>query len=176
MSTAAKAYGGALYSLACEKGCTDEVLAGVELAAELFANNPRYLSLMKNPSVSTREHLALLDEAFRGSIHSYALNFVKILCEKYALELLGSCIDEYRALLYKDRGILPVTAYSAVPLSESQQDALTRRLGDTTGKTIILECRIDTSLIGGIKLCYDGQQLDGSIAGRLASLRQALMQ
>ena len=33
----------------------------------------------------------------------------------------------------------------------------------------------DASLIGGVKVRYEDKELDGTIAGRLAAMRQALM-
>ena len=43
-----------------------------------------------------------------------------------------------------------------------------------TGKTILLENKVDESLMGGVKVNYDGKELDGSVAGRLETLRRLL--
>lgn len=175
MKAAGKEYGGALYSLAAEEHCEDQVLEGLRLVQGLFEQNPDYVRLLNNPAITVKEHLALLDEAFRGSVQSYVLNFVKILCEKSAIDILPQCIREYTALLYEQRGILPVTVVSAVDMSDEQKAALADRLEKATGKSVVLTCRTDPSLIGGMKVSYEGRELDGSIAGRLAAVRQALM-
>lgn len=175
MTAAEKEYGGALYLLAEEEGCEDEVLAGLSLAAQLFAENPDYIRLLENPAVSKEEHLRLLDEALRGNMHPYALNFIKILCEKSAIRQLSGCIAVFTDRLYAARGILPVVVWSAVPLDEQQKESLKDKLEAATGKTILLNSRIDPSLLGGIKVSYEGRELDGSIAGRLAAVRQVLM-
>ncbi len=175
MKAAGKEYGGALYALAAEEHCEDDVLRGLRLVEGLFAENPGYAALLSNPAVKTSEHLALLDEAFGGSVHPYVLNFVKILCEKSALDILSQSIGEYTALLYEARGILPVIAVSAVALDDEQKAALARRLETATGKSVLLSCRVDPSLIGGVKVCYEGKELDGTVAGRLAAVRQALL-
>ncbi len=175
MKTAGKEYGGALYSLAADERCEDEVLESLELVQRIFEENPDYVRLLSNPAVKVSEHLALLDEAFRGSLHPYVLNFVKILCEKSALNIWTQCMEEYTAHLYAARGILPVTAISAVPLDDGQKAALTQKLEKATGKSIRLTCRVDASLIGGVKVRYEDKELDGTIAGRLAAMRQALM-
>lgn len=175
MKAAGKEYGGALYSLAAEEHCEDQVLEGLRLVQGLFEQNPDYIRLLSNPAVTVKEHLALLDEAFRDSVQPYVLNFIKILCEKSAIDILPQCISEYTALLYEQRGILPVTVVSAVDMDEAQKTALTDRLEKATGKSVVLTCRTDPSLIGGIKVSYEGRELDGSIAGRLAAIRQSLM-
>ena len=45
-----------------------------------------------------------------------------------------------------------------------------------TGRTILLETAVDPSVLGGVKLRYEGLELDGTAAGRLAALRRALTQ
>ncbi len=175
MTAAEKEYGGALYDLAVEEHCEDAVLESLAMAAQVFAQEPDYLKLVQNPAVPLAERLGLLDEAF-GAAHEYARNLLKILCEKTALGLVPGCVQEYRTRLNEARGVLPVQAVSAVPLSEAQQTALREKLAAKTGKTIQLENVVDPSVLGGVRLRYDGKELDGTAAGRLAALRRVLTQ
>lgn len=69
-----------------------------------------------------------------------------------------------------------MTVISAVPLSEEQQNALQSKLSAKVGKTVLLEISVDPSVLGGIKLCYNGLELDGTTAGRLEALRRNLIQ
>ena len=164
MTAAEKEYGGALYALAAEEHCEDAVLEGLTLAADAFRETPGYLKLVQNPAVPREERLAMLDEAFGAGVHVYVLNFLKILCGKSALGMAAA------------RGILPVQAVSAVPLDEAQRRALCDSLAQKTGRTILLETAVDPSVLGGVKLRYEGLELDGTAAGRLAALRRALTQ
>ncbi|MFQ9681209.1 MAG: FoF1 ATP synthase subunit delta [Ruthenibacterium lactatiformans] len=95
---------------------------------------------------------------------------------KSALGMAAGCLQEYKALLYEARGILPVQAVSAVPLDEAQRRVLCDSLAQKTGRTILLETAVDPSVLGGVKLRYEGLELDGTAAGRLAALRRALTQ
>lgn len=174
MTAAEKEYGSALYALAAEEHCEDPVLKGLELAAQAFRAQPEYLKLVQNPALPMSERLGLLDEAF-GGVHPYVLNVLKILCGKSALSLTGGCLAQYRALLYQARGILPVQAVSAVALTEAQRQQLAERLSARTGLTVQLETRVDPSMLGGVRLRYEGKELDGTASGRLAALRRALL-
>ena len=174
MTAAEKQYGDALYALAVEEHCEDEVLDGLTAAAKAFAENPAYLRLVQDPALPKEERLGLLDEAFGESVHVYVGNLLKILCGKSALGLTKGCLEEYRARLYEARGILPVQAVSAVKLTAPQQKKLKEQLSAKTGKTILLDNVIDPTLLGGIKLRYEGKELDGTAAGRLAAMRRAL--
>lgn len=175
MTALEKEYGDALYSLAAEENCPDEVLEGLSLAVKAFQENPGYLSLVQNPALPKEERLELLDKAFEG-VHPYVRNLLKLLCERSALTLAPGALEQFKSLLYQERGILPVEAVSAVPLTEEQQKALRDKLAARTGKTILLENKLDPSVLGGIKLRYEGKELDGTAAGRLSALRRALTQ
>lgn len=175
MTALEKEYGDALYSLADEENCLDEVLEGLTLAVTAFQENPGYLTLVQNPALAKEERLELLDKAFTG-VHVYVLRFLKLLCQCSVLGLAPGALEQYKVLLYARRGILPVEAVSAVPLTEEQRKALTDKLSAKTGKTILLENKIDPALLGGVKLRYEGKELDGTAAGRLSALRRSLTQ
>jgi len=175
MTALEKEYGDALYSLAAEENCPDEVLEGLSLAVTALRENPGYLTLVQNPALPRAERLGLLDQAFQG-VHPYVLNLLKLLCERSALSLCAGALEQFKSLLYQERGILPVEAISAVPLTQEQQQALRDKLAAKTGKTILLETRLDPSLLGGVKLRYEGKELDGTTAGRLSALRRVLTQ
>ena len=78
-------------------------------------------------------------------------------------------------MLYDEyKGRLRAEAVSAIPLTEAQISRLTAKLSRITGKTVILRCTTDKSILGGIKLRYGGTQLDGSIKTRLDRFEAAL--
>ena len=175
MTAAEKEYGEALYELCAEENCAQEIGAQLDMVCSLFREEPKYLRILQDPALPKGERLTMLDEAFRGNVHPYLLNFLKILCEKSAVGLLPGCAGQFHALYNEERGLLPVTATSAVALTEAQKKALTEKLSKLTGKAVLLDNRVDESLLGGIKVNYDGKELDGSVAGRLEALRRVLM-
>ena len=175
MTALEKEYGDAIYSLATEENCVDQVMEGLELAAAVFAENPGYLTLTQNPALAKEERLALLDQAFAG-VHVYVLHLLKLLCRRSALGVTAGCLEQFKALVYADRGILPVEVISAVPLTPQQQDTLRQKLEVKTGKTVLLQSKLDPTVLGGVKLRYGGRELDGTAAGRLDALRHALTQ
>lgn len=173
MTALEKEYGDAIYALAAEENCLDDVLEGLELAVSVFREDPGYLTLVQNPALPKEERLGLLDEAF-AETHSYVRNLLKLLCERSALSLTAGCAEQMKSLVYAKRGILPVEVISAVELTDRQQEALREKLAAKTGKTIVLQSKLDPGVLGGIKLRYEGRELDGTAAGRLDALRQIL--
>lgn len=173
MTALEKEYGDALYSLAKEEDLLDQALEGLTMAVTALEENPGYLTLVQNPALPKEERLGLLDTALAG-VHPYVRNLLKLLCERSALALAPGALEQFKSLLYAQRGILPVEAISAVPLTEAQCKALREKLEAKTGKTILLENKLDPSVMGGVKLRYEGRELDGTTAGRLSALRRTL--
>lgn len=176
MTQFAREYGEGLYALAREEQIERVLLEQLLALYACFKEQPAFMQLLSNASLPKQERLEVLDKSLRGNIHSYILNFLKLLCEKTALHELKGCIDVYRELYNKDMGVLDACVVSGKPLSEERKAKLTLSLEKKTGKRIQLTNRIDPSLLDGILLEMEGQQYDGSLKQRLAGLRQAIIQ
>ena len=59
-------------------------------------------------------------------------------------------------------------------MTESQKDALAKKLAANLGKTIVIKNTVDKTILGGVKLRYAGIQLDGSVQKRLESFEKNL--
>lgn len=172
MTEIAKMYGTSLYDLAEEEGLETRILGELDEAAAIFKGDPEYLHLLSIPSIPKKERCALLDEAFRGQVHLYLLNFLKILCEKGTLRELPGCARAYRVRYNAAHGILEATATSAVTLTAEQTERLHQKLETVTGKKIDLKTRVDPAVLGGIRLDIEGTELDGTVQNRLAGLKK----
>ena len=174
MTKTARTYGEALYELAREEGVDADVLAQLEMAVELFRENPKYPGLLSLPSLSKQERCAILDESFRASVHPYLLNFMKILVEHGTIRQLPGCEEAYRLRYNDDHGILEVTAVTAVALDDGLREKLHRRLEEKTGKQIRLRTKVDPSVLGGVRLETEGLLLDGTVRSRLDDIQSLL--
>ena len=172
MTETARMYGGSLYDLAAEEGLETRILGELDEVQQLLKQNPDYLRLLSTPSIPKKERCGLLDEALRGQVHLYVLNFLKILCEKGTLRELSGCARAYRLRYNQAHGILEAMATSAVPMTAQQTQALHAKLEKLTGKTIDLKTKVDPGVLGGIRLDMEGTELDGTVQNRLAALRR----
>lgn len=172
MTKTARLYGGSLYDLAAEEGLTEVLMEELEAVKGIFKENPDYIRLLSEPSIPKAERVKLLDTAFAGQVHSYLLNFLKILCENGSLRELSDCCAECKRRYYEDHNIAEAVVTSAVSLTEEQAEALKHRLEAISNKTIILTQKTDSRVIGGLKVELEGKQLDGSLEGRLAVMRR----
>jgi len=92
-------------------------------------------------------------------------------------DILEEVLVRYEQLVKEHLGKIEVEVITAVELSEDQHDRLKERLRDVLeGREIILEANVDPNLVGGAVFRYGGRMMDGSIRGRLESLREGMLE
>ena len=174
MTDVASVYGNALYTLAREDGLSASILNELTALDQSFRQESGVVRLLSTPALSKEERCRILDDSFRGKVQPYVLNFLKILTEKGYMRHFSDCCKAYRDQYNEDNGILPVVAVTAISLSEAQVVRLTEKLSRVTGKTIALANRVDPSCLGGVRLEFDGKQLDDTVSHRLDAIGQML--
>ena len=174
MTAAGSTYGEALYTLARDEGNSHEIFHELKVLAASFDQEPRFIQLLSSPNLPKAERCQILDDCFRGKVQPYLLNFLKILTEKGYMRQFPDCVSTYRELYNKDNGILPVTAVTAVALTESQTERLISKLQSITGKHIELTNKLDPATLGGMRLYYDGKRVDDTLSHRLDAVRAML--
>lgn len=174
MTGAGSVYGEALYDLAKTEGLSGAIMDQLSVLDESFRSEPDFLRLLSSPNLTKQERCAVLEESFRGKVHDYVLNFLKILTEKGYIRHFSACCAAFGEHYDADNGILPVTAVTAVALRPEQAERLTGKLSQLTGKTVRLTNRVDPGVLGGIRLDYSGNRLDDTVEHRLAAIRDML--
>ena len=174
MTQVGNVYGESLYTLALEEGLTEDILSELTVLEQSFRENPDFIRLLSSPNLPKRERCQILDDSFRGKVHAYVLNFLKILTEKGYMKHFHDCFLTFEDLYNLDNGILKVTAITAIAMSDEQSKKLSGKLSRVTGKQVKLRNLVDPSVLGGVRLDYDGKRLDDTVSHRMDSIRKAL--
>ena len=174
MTEIANVYGGALYDLAKDENLTEQIGPQLSVLDQAITEEPAFLQLLSSPSLSKAERCQVLEDSFRNQIHPYVMNFMKILTEKGYIRHFSGCCKVFRQRYNTDNGIMPVTAVTAIPLSDALREKLTDKLTAITGKRIALTCKVDPNCLGGVRLDYDGKRLDDTVSHRLDAVRSLL--
>jgi len=174
MTQVGNVYGTALYDLALEEGISEKLLAQLSVLQESFQETPDFIRLLSSPNLTKQERCQILDDSFREKVQPYVLNFLKILTEKGYMKYFSDCFKTFEDLYNRDNGILPVTAITAIPLSGEQAGKLTAKLSQATGKQVKLLNKVDPSVLGGVRLDYDGKRLDDTVSHRMDAITKAL--
>ena len=174
MTELAREYGEGLYALCAEENLTDEMLSQLQALKSLFRQQPDFVRLLSNMSLSKQERVGILDGALRGQVHPYLLNFLKILCERGALHEFEGCEGAFRESFNRDHAVVEAAVTTMEPLSAQQREKLLRKLRDMTGKTVHLSEKTDPAVIGGVLLEMNGQRYDNTVRHRLDEIRRAM--
>lgn len=174
MNKIANVYAGALFEISLEEKKDGEILSQVKTLKTVFEENPQFIEVLAAPMISKEEKLALIDNTFKGNVDGYVLNFIKVMLERKAVNMLTESFEAYEEIYNKHYNIEKVVATTAVELSTELRKKLMDKLAATTGKTILLENRVDKDCLGGVVLKFSDTQLDDSIEQKLKAIKAEL--
>ncbi len=168
----ARRYSQAVFNIARERNELDRWQSDLGKIARLGEDAP-FIALLENPKVHFEDKARLLSERL-GEVTPLALNLVYLLVTRGRLSMVGDIADEYQRLLDSYRGIERAEVTTAVTLSDKDRQRLEEQLEVVVGKKVVLEPKVDSSLIGGIVARVGGKLLDGSTRSKLMALKKAL--
>lgn len=174
MTELAREYGEGLYTLAVEEHQEAQWLGELNTLCACFKGEPDFLRLLGNMALPKEERLAILDQTFRGRLHPYLLNFMKLLCERGILHDFSGCEQTYRQLYNDAHRVVEAVVTTGVALTQDQRDRMLTKLRAMTGQQVSLTEKVDPAVLGGVVLEMNGKRYDNSVAGRLESLRRVI--
>ncbi len=167
-------YAEALFMLSREENRLEVFSESLERVACAFNENPDYIRFLQSPSIPKAERISALEEAFGGRIDRHILSFLQLLCEHGKIADFDECHEEFERLKKWAENTATAKVLSAVELSELQKASLKAALEKRTGKTVVLETAVDSSLLGGLVVEIDGKLLDGSIKRNLSDIKEVI--
>jgi len=174
--SAISTYAEALFEASRERDELEEVLSDLGEFVSALQESEELRLFFYGGQIPERQKRRALDGLTEG-MKTQATNFLKVLVDNGREEILEEVLDRYEQLVKEHLGRIEVEVTTAVELSEIQLDRLGERLGRTLeGREIILETNVDPELIGGAVFRYGGRMMDGSIRGRLESLREGMLE
>ena len=89
--------------------------------------------------------------------------------------LLPEITRAFRARLMDHQKIIRGDVTTAAPLAAEKLRALEQGLQRATGRTVVLEARVDPAIVGGVVTRLGSTIYDGSVTTQLEKMKQALM-
>lgn len=171
----AKRYALALFELAKASGKIDEVEQQLNSIKAVLAESKELGNVLVHPKVTTEKKKSLLADIFSSSVSAEVLNTLYILVDKKREAVIEELVSQFTFLANKERGIADATVYSVKALSGSEMTALTEVFSKRLGvKSLRVVNKIDSELIGGIKLVVGNQVFDGSVVAQLNRIQRQL--
>jgi len=170
-----KRYAEAMVEIAYQKGELDLYQQELKEATDLFKGDQDFELLMTNPEIKIDKKKEIVKMLFGSSFKIETINFLLLLLEKGRIKNLPSICDEFYKKADEKRNTLNITIISAKDLEQSQIVKIKEKYKkqyNATGVNAFFE--IDPDLIGGVKVKIGDKVVDGSIRGRLESLKEVL--
>jgi F-type H+-transporting ATPase subunit delta len=172
-----RSYSEALINAAEKEGQVDVVLDEIdEISFHMLPAHPAFASLLISPLVSPVEKDRILVEVFSRRALPTVVRFLRVLNRHGRLDSLRAIAKAARALWDKRENRRSVLVRSAVPLDDTELEALRERLARMLSATPIIHLVVDPSLIGGLVIQVGDDVFDASIRNRLEQLRQRLIE
>jgi len=171
----ARRYAKALFQIARETGSMPAV--GDELARflERFDGDAQLHDVLTRPWIKGVDRRAIAVAVAEGEgCGALVRDFVGLLAERGRIDHFTEIIASYRNFVDEDLGQARATVRTAVPLTDGEKQELGRRLEGALGKRILLEERVDPTLLGGFVAQVGSYIVDGSLDGQLARMRERL--
>jgi F-type H+-transporting ATPase subunit delta len=130
--------------------------------------------LLSDPAGDAAGKDAVVNQLIEGKVEPVTLNLVRQLVARPHGRRVSEGLEELAELSAKRRERSVAHVRSAVPLSDAQQQRLARTLQRIYSRPIALHLEIDPGVEGGLLIRVGDEVIDGSITGRLQSLRRDL--
>ncbi|MGP4020524.1 F0F1 ATP synthase subunit delta [Saccharopolyspora sp. 5N708] len=130
--------------------------------------------LLSDPTGDEAGKHAVVDQLIEAKVEPVTLNLVRQLVARPSGQRVSEGLEELAELSAKRRERSVAHVRSAISLSEEQQQRLSRTLQRIYSRPIALHLEIDPGVEGGLLIRVGDEVIDGSITGRLQSLRRDL--
>ena len=168
-------YGSALYDLASEKKCIDEILNDLDVIEKVMKESSELRHVVKSPLVNSEEKLNILLKIFAGSsFNNLTTTFLKVLDNNKRISNILSIILQFKKINSEKRGDIAANVTSANELSEDEKNNITNQLKNTLGQKLSLNFNVDKEIIGGLIVKVGSKMIDTSIANKINKLKIAM--
>ena len=168
-------YAEGLMGVAQTHNLTAQIAEDVDALVKLVKDSESFQSFLASPLVDDASKKSLLNRTVSEYLHPYTVNFLMLLIDRKRISLLADICTKFQEIYRQLNQIALAEVTSAVPLSESQQESVRQKVVQITGaRSVELETKLDSDLIGGVVIKVGSQILDASLRGQLRRIGMSL--
>jgi F-type H+-transporting ATPase subunit delta len=173
----ARRYARALIGLAVDAGQADVVEVEFGRFVDLLAGDGKELyEALRSPLFSADERAGVLNALLpRLNTGAVTAGFLRFVSERGRMDLLPQIGKLFRAAMDERAGRVRVQVSTVEPLTPQFESAIQTAFAKATGKSVVLDARIDPSLIGGLVARVGDRVYDASLRTRLEDIKQRLV-
>ncbi len=171
----ARRYAKALVQLGSEGGLIDRFREELTLVDNLFKTNGELRAAFANPALTLVQKKSIMAELVaKMSCSELVGNFLMLLVDKNRVAFLGQIIQTYEKLADEFTGVIRPVIRTAFPLDSVQVGAIQSALEKKTGKKVVPQMIVDSSLLGGVITQIGDIAYDNSVKTQLKQIKDIL--
>ena len=176
--TAAKRYARAIFDVAItERLDLESIGRDLSSFAELVAGHEPLQRAVMNPAIPASRKRAVVEQLLQhGPVSQVVSRALLLLADRDRLVLLPDLVDAYRTRLMDHQQVVRAEVTTAVPLPPDRVTALQEGLAQATGRRVLLDARVDPSIVGGAVARIGSTVYDGSVTMQLEKMKQRLIE
>lgn len=163
-------YAAAIYELALEPWTRQ--LVAVQSA---IRRDSTLRAAVLDQSVPVRERLDRLARTVPRGLDAEVAKFLGTLLENKQIDQLDAVLAEFERLVARQPELMRARIVTAVPMTDEEKARLRARLVARFGADLDFQFEVDESVLGGVYVRVGDRVIDGTVAGKLAALRERLV-
>lgn len=167
-----KRYGKALLDFAVEQAKLEEVYGDVNDLLNACLESRELQVLLKSPIIKDEKKANILAQITEGKISTITTKFISLLIKRGRAPKLIDILVGFNELYLTYKNILRTEIISVNGVSEAIKLQLTQVVQNAYKKEVLIEEKLDTSLIGGLIINVGDKQINASVKAKLDELKR----
>ena len=142
---------------------------------ELLKDNSEFSCYLENPLWSNEDKYDVLKKTAEVlKLKSETVNCLDVIVSNGRFSDLSLILNGFQKIYYKDHGIVEVDVETVKDLSSSQDKKLKTVLGKLFAGDVVVNYKINPSIIGGLRIKSGSKMFDDSLATKLNYLENLM--
>ena len=170
---AASRYATALLEIANDQNQVDSILGDMQFLLSVNNDARDFELLIASPIVTADKKIQIFEMIF-DQFEEASMAFIKLITKNRRENILPEIAASFDEQVKEQRGIVPITLVSAVPLDENTKKTILAKVQASIEGQLEVEEIIDESLMGGFVVKMGDTQIDASVLNQFNNLKQRL--
>ncbi|MBF0746929.1 ATP synthase F1 subunit delta [Gemella sp. 19428wG2_WT2a] len=163
-----------LFNIAKENDALLVVENDLTESSKSILNEQSFITLMNNPNILIEKKCQIIDAAFKG-VNPYVVNVIKILANNLHVNLIDEVREDFQKLNNKFNKTQLVKVESVYKLTDEELEKVANAIKSKIKvDNVEIENVLDETLIGGLRISYDGKVIDSTIKARIQEMKNKL--
>ena len=172
-SRAAIRYAKAMYDIASEENSINEVYKDMDLVKELYGDSLDFKNLLSNSQINYQDKKKAILTLIEKSNY-ITEKLIDLLIYNKRVSIIGDIAISFIQLYNKHNDVKEATVITASPINEDLKSMILSKINISDHKSVSLTNIIDSSIIGGFIIRFDGKEYNASVKQNLNNLKKEL--